>query len=152
MMPRRSFLCRALIGVAGLAVTPSIMTQVRRPSLWIADSGAGVACAIQLLARQCGFAEARTFACKRTAIQSLRTEVNKPTIFVTDYLSGQMRGDEFIRLARHDSPATKLIIFSAVVGSMEGWIAAAGINAARPDAIVEKPDARRLMTALCQTL
>ncbi len=80
----------------------------------------------------------------------LQAEVNKPTFLVTDYLGGHMRGNEFIDLARHASPNTKLILFSAVVGNMEGWIAVAGSNAPRPDAIAEKPDARKLMTVLCQ--
>ena len=62
----------------------------------------------------------------------------------------RVRGNEFVRLARHASPSTKLILFSAVVGNIEGWIAVAGLSAPRPDAIVEKPNAWKLMTVLCQ--
>ena len=148
-MPRRSFLCRTLLGAAGLAAIPSVIPG--RPSLWIADSEPCVAFAVQLLARHCGFADVRIFECKRMAIQRLRTEVTKPTLLITDYLSGYMRGNEFIRLARHAAPGTKLILFSAVVGNIERWIAVAGMNAPRPDAIVEKPSVRKLMAALCQT-
>lgn len=129
---------------------PGIMVHIGRPSLWIADSDPGVSFAVQLLAQQSGFAETRIFACKQKALTSLQTAITKPTLLVTDYLSGQMRGDEFIRSARHASPITKLILFSAVAGNTEGWIDVAGINAPRPDAIFEKPSARQLMTGLCQ--
>ncbi len=151
-MPRRLFLCTALLGTAGLVTMPGVLAEVSRPSLWIADSEPGVAVAVHLLARHCGFGEAHVFECKRTALERLRTAVTKPTLLVTDYWSGQMRGDEFIRLARQASPVTKLILFSAVVGNMEGWIAVAGINAPRPDAIVEKPSARKLTATLFQML
>ena len=151
MMPRRTFLCHAPLGAGWLAAIPSVIEQVRHPSLWISDSDPSVALSIQVLARHCGFADAQIFECKRKAIECLRAEVNKPAFLVTDYRSGQMLGDEFIRLARHASPDTKLILFSAVVGTMQRWIAAAGLDAPRPDAIVEKPDARKLMAALCQT-
>ena len=150
MMPRRSFLRTALLGTAGLVVMPSVLAPVRRPSLWIAESDPGVAFTIQLLARHCGFAEAHIFACKRTAIRQLQTAATKPALLVTDYWSGQMRGSEFIRLVREATPATKVILFSAVVGNLQGWMAVAGANAPRPDAIVEKPSARKLMAALCQ--
>lgn len=150
MMPRRSFLARTLLGAAGLATMPCGIVNVSRPSLWIADSEPAVACAIQLLARQCGFTDVNIFGCKRTAIQRLRTEITKPTLVVTDYWSGQMQGDEFIRLARQASPNTKVILFSAVVGNRQRWIAVAGVNAPRPDAFVEKPSTRKLMTTLCQ--
>ena len=148
MMPRRSFLCRTLLGAAGLAAIPSVIPG--RPSLWIADSEPCVAFAVQLLARHCGFADAHFFESNAMAIKRLRTEATKPALLVTDYLSGRMRGDEFVRLARHASPATKLILFSGAVGNIEGWIAVAGLSAPRPDAIVEKPNARKLMTVLCQ--
>lgn len=151
-MPRRLFLCRALLGAAGLAAMPIVMAQVRRPSLWIADSEPGVAVAVQLLARHCGFGEAHVFECKRTALERLRTAVTKPTVLVTDYWSGHIRGNEFIRLARHASAATKVILFSAVLGNLQGWIAVAGLNAPRPDAIVEKPSARKLTATLVQML
>ena len=151
MMPRRTFLCHAPLGAAGLAVIPSVIEQVRRPSLWISDGDHCVALSIQVLARHCGFAEAHIFDCKRKALECLRAEVNKPAFIVADYRSGHMLGDEFIGLARHASPDTRLILFSAVVGNIERWIAAAGLDAPRPDAIVEKPDARKLMTVLCQT-
>jgi len=148
-MPRRTFLCHAPLGAAGLAVIPSVIGQVRCPSLWISEGDPCVALSIQVLARHCGFVDARIFECKSKAIECLRAEVNKPAVLVTDYRSGQMWGDEFIRLARHASPDTKLILFSAVVGNIQRWIAAAGLDAPRPDAIVEKPDARKLMAALC---
>lgn len=150
MMPRRSFLRSALLGTAGLAAIPSLLGQVRRPSLWIADSDPTVAFTIQTLARHYGFAEVHIFECKRTAIRHLQTVAIKPTLLVTDYWSGQMRGSEFIRLARDASPATKVILFSAVVGNLQGWIAVAGPNAPQPDAIVEKPSARKLMALLCR--
>jgi CheY-like chemotaxis protein len=150
MMPRRSFLRHAIFGAAGLAALPNVLAPVRRPSLWIADSEPSVAFTIQLLARHCGFAEVHTFECKRTAIRHLQTVAIKPTLFVTDYWSGQMRGSEFIRLARDAAPATKVILFSAVVGNFQRWIAVAGSNAPRSDAIAEKPNGRKLMSALCQ--
>lgn len=150
MMPRRSFLCRALLGAAGFAAMPEIMIPVRRPSLWIADSEPSVAFSIQVLARHCGLGDARIFACKRRAIECLRAAANKPALLVTDYLSGHMRGDEFIQLARDASPSTKLILLSAVVGNIQRWIAVAGFDAPRPDAIVEKPNARELIAAFCQ--
>jgi len=151
MMPRRTFLCHAPLGAVWLTAIPSVVGHVGRPSLWISDGDPCVALSIQVLARHCGFADAHIFECKRTALKSLQAEVNKPAFLVTDYRSGQMLGDEFIRLARHASPDTKLILFSAVVGNLQRWIAAAGLDAPRPDAIVEKPDARKLMAALCQT-
>ena len=114
------------------------------------DSDPRVALAVQLLARHLGLADAPIFACKRRAINCLQTEVTKPALLVTDYYSGQMRGDELIRLARQASPATKVILFSAVVGSIEGWIAVAGLDTPKPDVIVEKPNTRKLMTVLCQ--
>jgi CheY-like chemotaxis protein len=150
MMPRRSFLCRALLGAAGFAAMPEIITRVRRPSLWIADSEPCVALSIQMLARHCGLGDARIFACKQTAINCLRTGVNKPALLVTDYLGGHMRGDKFIRLARDASPNTRLILLSAVVGDLQRWIAVAGLDAPRPDAIVEKPNARELIAAFAQ--
>ena len=150
MMPRRSFLCRAFLGAAGFAAMPGIITQVRPPSLWIADSEPSVALSIQVLARHCGLGDTRIFACKRTAIECLRAEVNKPALLVTDYLSGHMRGDKFIKLARVASPNTKLILLSAVVGNIQRWIAVAGLDAPRPDAIVEKPNARELIAAFCE--
>ena len=150
MMPRRSFLRSAVLGAAGVATIPSIIAQVRRPPLWIADGEPCVAFPVQLLARHCGFAEVRIFECKRMAIKRLRTEVAKPALLVTDYLSGHMRGNEFIRLARHAAPATKVILFSAVVGNLQRWIAVAGLDAPSPDAIVEKPNVRELMATLCQ--
>ena len=150
MMPRRSFIRSALLGAAGLAAMPAVLAQEHRPSLWIADSEPGVAFAIQLLARNCGFEQVHIFECKRTAIRHLQTVATKPTLLVTDYWSGQMRGSEFIRLARDASPATKVILFSAVVGNLTVWTAVAGPNAPRPHAIVEKPSARKLMATLCQ--
>ena len=150
MMPRRAFLRSAILGAAGLATMPRVIAQARHPSLWIADSDPRVALAVQLLARHLGLADAPIFACKRRAINCLQTEVTKPALLVTDYYSGQMRGDELIRLARQASPATKVILFSAVVGSIEGWIAVAGLDTPKPDVIVEKPNTRKLMTVLCQ--
>ena len=150
MMPRRTFLGRTLLGAARLALFPSANAPARPSSLWIADRESSVAFTVQLLAQHCGFADARVFACKQHAIKSLRTVAAKPTLLVTDYWSGNIQGDEFIRLARHASPGTKLIVFSAVVGSLERWIAVAGASALRPDAIAEKPNARKLMTTLCQ--
>ena len=150
MMPRRSFLRSALLGAAGLVVMPNVLAPVRRPFLWIADSDPTVAFTIQTLARHYGFAEVHIFACKRTVIKRLLATAPKPTLLVTDYWSAQMRGSEFIRLARDASPATKVILFSAVVGNLQGWIAVAGPNAPQPDAIVEKPSARKLMALLCR--
>jgi response regulator RpfG family c-di-GMP phosphodiesterase len=150
MMTRRTFLGRSLLGAAGLAVIPGVMAE-RRPTLWISDGDPSVALSIQVLARHCGVVDAHIFECKRKAIRCLRAEVDKPTFLVTDYASGQMRGNEFIRLARDASPDTKLILFSAVVGNIQRWIAVAGLDAPSPDAIVEKPDVRKLMAALCQT-
>ena len=152
MIPRRSFLCRTLLGVAGLAVIPSVVAQVRCPSLWIADSDPGVAFTIQLLARHCGLVDVQIIEGKTTAIKRLQTGDAKPTLLVTDYVTGNLRGNEFIRLARHAAPDTKVILFSAVVGNLHRWIAAAGSDAPRPHAFVEKPSARKLMTALCQML
>ena len=129
---------------------PAVLAPARRHSLWIADSEPCVAFAVQLLARHCGFAEARIFASKTMAINRLRAAATKPALLVTDYLSGRMRGNEFVRLARHASLGTKLILFSAALGNIEEWIAVAGLSAPRPDAIVEKPNARKLMTVLCQ--
>ena len=129
---------------------PGIITQVRRPTLWIADSEPSVALSIQVVARHCGLGDARIFACKRTAIECLRAAVKKPELLVTDYLSGHMRGDEFIQLARAASPNTKLILLSAVVGNIQRWIAVAGLDAPRPDAIVEKPNALELIAAFYQ--
>jgi response regulator RpfG family c-di-GMP phosphodiesterase len=129
---------------------PAVLAPARRPSLWIGEREPCVAFAVQLLARDCGFVDAQIFTCKRKAIKCLRAEVNKPALLVTDYLSGHMRGTEFIRLTRHASPATKLIFFSAAVGNIEGWVAVAGLSASRPDAFVEKPNTRKLMTVLCQ--
>jgi len=150
MMSRRSFLRHALLGATGLAVMPSVLAPGRHPALWIADSDLTVAFTIQTLARHYGFAEVQLFECKRTVIKRLLTTAPKPTLLVTDYWSAQIRGSEFIRLARDASPATKVILFSAVVGNLQDWMAVAGLNAPRPDAIVEKPGARKLMTALCQ--
>lgn len=150
MMARRSFLCRALVGAAGFAAMPEIIIQVHRPSLWIADSEASVALSIQMLARHCGLCDARIFVCKRRAIKCLRTAVNKPALLVTDYLSGHMRGDKFIQLARDASPNTKLILLSAVVGNLQRWIAVAGLEAPRPDTIVEKPNTRELIAAFAK--
>jgi CheY-like chemotaxis protein len=147
MMLRRSFLCNAFLGAAGLVAMPAVLAP-RRPSLWIADSEPCVAFAVQLLARHCGFADARIFASNAIAIKRLRTEAIKPALLVTDYLSGRMGGNEFMQLARHASPATKLILFSATLGTIEEWIAVAGLSAPRPDAIVEKPNARKLMPVL----
>jgi DNA-binding NarL/FixJ family response regulator len=152
MMPRRTFLRTAFLGAVGLAAMPGDLAPMRRPSFWIADSDPGVAFAIQLLARHCGFADAHIFECKRTAIHRLRTASTKPTLLVTDYWGWRMRGSEFIRLARDAAPATKAILFSAVVGNLQDWIDVAGVNAPRPDAIVEKPSARKLMATLCQML
>lgn len=152
MIPRRTFLRTAILGAVGLAAMPGVLAPGHRPSLWIADSDPGVALAIQLQARHCGFADAHIFECKRTAIHRLRTTSTKPTLLVTDYWGGRVRGNEFIRLARDASPATKVILFSAVVVNLQGWLEIAGANAPRPDAIVEKPSARKLMATLCQML
>ena len=150
MMPRRSFLWRALLGATGLAAVPSVIVQMRRPLLWIADSNPCVAFAIQLLARHCGFADSHIVECKRVAIKRLQTEVPKPKLLVTDYWSGHMRGNEFIRLARHVFPTTKVILFSTGVGNLRSWSDLAGLDAPIPDAIVEKPSTGKLMAALCQ--
>lgn len=152
MMPRRSFLCRTLLGIAGLAVAPSVVAQVRRPSLWIADSDPGVAFTVQLLARRYGLVNVHIIECKTTAIKRLQTGDANPSLLITDYVSGNLRGNDFIRLARHAAPDTKVILFSAVVGNLQRWIAAAGSDVPRPHAFVEKPSARKLMTALCQML
>ena len=106
MMPRRAFLRSAILGAAGLATMPRVIAQARHPSLWIADSDPRVALAVQLLARHLGLADAPIFACKRRAINCLQTEVTKPALLVTDYYSGQMRGDELIRLANSVQAAT----------------------------------------------
>src|SRR6266568_3102040 len=151
MMPRRTFLCHAPLGVVWLTAIPSVVGHVRRPSLWISDSDPCVALSIQVFARHCGFVDTHIFECKPKAIECLQAEVNKPTCLVTDYGRGQMRGNEFIRLARQAGRNTKLILFSAVVGSIQRWITVAGLDSPRPDAIVEKPDARKLMAVLCQT-
>lgn len=150
MMPRRSFICRTVLGVAGLATAPVAIAQVKLPSLWIAESEPSVAAAIRLLARQSGFAAVRIFNCKQTAIKCLRTETTKPTVLVTDYWSGQMWGDEFVRLARHASPKSKVILFSGVVGNVERWITVAGVNTIQPHAFVEKPNSQDLVAAFYQ--
>lgn len=148
MMPRRSFLCRALLGSVGLAVIPATLSLVRRPSLWITDDEPSVAFAVQLFSRHHRICNARIFASKSKAIECLQTAVEKPALIVTDYWSSEMRGDEFIRLARHASPGTKIILFSAVVGSAEEYIDCAGLNALKPDAIVEKPNVGKLIMTL----
>ena len=148
MMPRRSFLCRALLVAAGFAIAPRAMAASRRHSLWIADSEPGVAFAVQLFLRHHRISNARIFASKSKAIECLQTSVEKPALIVTDYWSSEMRGDEFIRLARHASPGTKIILFSAVVGSVEEYIDCAGLNALKPDAIVEKPNVGKLIMTL----
>ena len=148
MISRRSFLGTAFLGTAGIVAFPGVIVSVRRPLLWIADSEPCVGIAVQFPARYYGLADAHIYECKRTAIKCLNTEINKPALIVTDYLSGQMRGDEFIRLARLASPGTKLILFSAVVGNIEEYKALAGSNVTRPDAIVEKPNIRKLIAVL----
>src|SRR5437870_1117004 len=101
MMPRRSFLCRALIAAAGLAAKlkqpaadeadiPHATAHVRGLTLWIADSEPGVALAVQLLARHCGLADTHIFESKELAIRRLRAGITKPTLLVTDYWSSQM--------------------------------------------------------------
>lgn len=150
-MPRRSFLACTVLGAAGLATMPTAIPQVSRTSLWIAESEPSVAAAIRLLVQRCGFANVDTFACKRTAIQCLQTEVTKPTLLVTDYWSGQMQGDEFIRLARQASPNTRVILFSGVVGNLERWLTVAGVNALQPHAFVEKPNSQELIATFYQT-
>ena len=151
MMPRRSFLARSLLGVAGIAAMPVAIAHMSCPSLWIAESEPSVAAAIRLLAQRSGFAAVRVFTCKRTAIKYLRTEFPKPTLLVTDYWNAQMQGDEFVRLARQASPQTKVILFSGVVGNFQQWTKAAGVNALRPHAFVEKPNSQELITAFCQS-
>jgi CheY-like chemotaxis protein len=129
---------------------PDAFAHLRRPSLWIADSDPSVACAVQFLASHCGLVDVHIFESKLKAIKCLQTRFAKPTLLITDYFGGQMRGSEFIRLARQASPETKLILFSAAVDSAKRWITVAGLNIPKPDAIVEKPDIRALMAALGQ--
>ncbi len=150
MITRRSFIQRTLLGVAAIAVSPQVAAKPFPPSLWITDSESTVALCVELMAHHCGILDTRIFTSKRTLIHCLLTAFRQPRILVTDFLDAEMRGNEFIRLARHASPDTSLILHSAVIGSVEQWIAVSGQNAPRPDAIIEKPDARSLMAVLSQ--
>lgn len=156
-MNRRTFIQRALYGTAALAAIPNTATisaltekQFTIPGLWIADSEPGVALAIKLLAVHSGIADVTVFESKRAAMRRLRAANPKPAFIVTDYLGGEMDGSEFITLARHAAPGTRLILHSAVVGDIERWIEVAGCSAPRPHAIIEKPDAQKLMAVLRQ--
>ena len=100
------------------------------------------------MARECGIADARIFNSKRKAVRQLRASFFKPDFIITDYLDSEMRGDEFIRLARQISPQTKVILFSAVVGNADRWNKFAGLDAPIPDLIIEKPDTQRLRIIL----
>ncbi len=144
-MPRRTFLYRTLIGAAGIVTLPVGLAPARQPLLWIADPDADVTATIQLLTQHYQLAEARVFRCKRQVIASLHREPRKPTFLVTDYFGGPMRGAEFIHWARRAAPTTKVILFSAVVGSLATWRTIAGAAAPAPDVIIEKPDLQKLL-------
>lgn len=152
MTSRRVFLRHALVGTATMATGPVGFMKNARPRLWIADSDPAVRATLRLLMRYYVLAELREFLCKQHALTCLQTEVLKPTLLITDFAGGAMRGDEFVRLARKSSPTTRLILFSAVIGHHNDWIALAGRDAPAPDVIIGKPDIQKLITIVRQIL
>ncbi len=152
MTSRRVFLRHALVGTATIAAQPVGFMKNPRPRLWIADSDPAVRATLRLLMRYYALTKPREFLCKQHALTCLQTEILKPTLLITDFAGGAMRGDEFVRLAQNFAPTTRLILFSAVIGHHNDWIAMADPAAPAPDVIIEKPDIQKLITVVRQMI
>jgi hypothetical protein len=149
---RRTFIQTTLLCAASLAASTHPITRPRHirvrlasGGLWVVDSERDVATSVELLAQHAGIAHIRAFRSKHEALRCLQAAATKPRILVTDYLGGEMKGREFIPIARKLSPGTIIILFSAVIADERAWVGAAGPNVAQPDVVICKPDVAALL-------